>query len=136
MRYNVMVERYNTCREIECRTIISMVNNHVLPAAISYKERLSTVISNQKGFGLESSVEVDLYKRLSTAMENLYAKTNSIKNGLQSLAQLKCAKKGETFARELLPLCDLISQYSNELEEIIPDDMWPLPTYYDMLFLR
>ncbi len=136
MRYNVLTERYNTHREIEFRTLLSLIHHQVLPAAISYKEQLSTVIKNQKAIGLESSVEVEIYKTLSSAMESVFAKARSLKTGLDSAASVAHHKKGEAYARELLPLSESVAQHSNEIEEIIPDYMWPLPKYYDMLFIR
>ncbi|MEK6626618.1 MAG: glutamine synthetase III, partial [Bdellovibrionota bacterium] len=136
MRYNVLAERYNTHREIEFRTLLNMVYHQVLPAGITYKEQLSTVIRNQKEIGLESSVEVEIYKNLSSAMENLFGKARNLKTTLEATASIQHHKKGEVFARELMPLSETVAQYSNEMEDLIPDSLWPLPKYYDMLFIR
>ncbi|OFZ14485.1 MAG: hypothetical protein A2X86_15770 [Bdellovibrionales bacterium GWA2_49_15] len=136
MRYNVLSERYNTHREIEFRTLLNMISHQVIPSGIAYKEQLSTVIRNQKEIGLESSVEVEIYKNLSAAMENLFGKARSLKTSLDATASVQHHKKGEVFARELMPLSESVSQYSNELEDLIPDALWPLPKYYDMLFIR
>ncbi|MBI2521159.1 MAG: glutamine synthetase III [Bdellovibrio sp.] len=136
MRYNVLSERYNTHREIEFRTLLNMIYHQILPSGILYKEQLSTVIKNQKEIGLESSVEVEIYKNLSSAMENLFSKARNLKTSLDATASVAHHKKGEVFARELMPLSELVAQYSNEMEDLLPDCLWPLPKYYDMLFIR
>jgi glutamine synthetase len=49
------------------------------------------------------------------------------------LGEAKCADK---FAKELMPLSTHIADLCNIVEEAVPEDMWPVPKYYDMLFIR
>tara|TARA_R110002072_G_scaffold276051_1_gene437451 strand:+ start:194920 stop:197106 length:2187 start_codon:yes stop_codon:yes gene_type:complete len=134
-RFNVLTERYITLREIEFDTLVTMVHQHVLPSVIDYKVKLSEVIKNQKDSGFESSVEKELYKRINFSTETLYARVDNMRNSLKSLPEDE-QKKAKVIAGTLLPLSEEIAQYCNELEEMIPDDQWTLPKYYDMLFLR
>ena len=134
-RYNVAVENYNMYREIEFETQINLVNQFVLPTGLDYKTKLANVIKMQKDIELNSTLEVDLYKNLNVLMENLYDLTNELKRALETVGDDE-EKKAHAFAKELLPISEKIGDASNKLEEIIPDELWALPTYYDMLFLR
>lgn len=134
-RYNVLTERYITMREIEFKTLNNMVHQYVLPAVIDYKFKLSEVIKNQKETGFESSVEKEIYKRLNFATETLYARIDNLRNGLKELPE-DHQERANTIANTLMPLSVEVAEYCNELEDIVPDNMWSLPKYYDMLFLR
>jgi len=136
MRYNVLSERYFTYREIEYRTLLSLVQSKILPAAITYKDQLANLIKNQKAIGLESSVEVELYKRVSYSTENLFNKLNQLRTALEGAAAHGHHKKGEVFVKELFPLSQTVGQFCNEIEEVIPDTLYPMPKFYDMLFVR
>jgi glutamine synthetase len=134
-RYHVLLERYNTLREIEFDTLIMMVQQSVIPAVIEYKVKLSNVIRAQKETGFESSVEKEIYKRLNFAAETLFARVDNLRNGLKELPE-DDYKKAKIIADQMLPLSEEIAEYCNQLEEMVPDTLWPLPKYYDMLFLR
>jgi len=134
-RYNVLLEKYITHREIEFSTLKTMVNQYVIPAAITYKEKLSTVIERQKNIGLECSVEVELYKKINFAMESLSVNIINLNNKLDELGEDE-AHKASTISKALMPLSEEIATHCNQLEDLIDDDVWKLPKYSDMLFLR
>ena len=46
-------------------------------------------------------------------------------------------QEGANYARdELLPVMVAVRSHADALEEMVPDDMWPLPTYQEMLFIK
>jgi len=132
MRYNVLLERYITLREIEFSALQDLINQNVLPCAIEFKLKLGQVITNQKTAGLECSVEVELYKKINFAMESLASQLNIFKNGLDGLGHEE-QKRAETIANTLFPLSEELGEHCANLEAIIPDNIWSLPKYYEML---
>ncbi len=136
-RANVMLERYIKCREIEFRTQGAMVHKQILPCAIAYKSELAETIRKVKEAGADVSVETELLKRLSDVTKTLLAKSEQLEQGLEKAHgagdEYACAAK---IANELMPICNDIAQLCNRVEEIVPEDSWPLPKYYDMLFIR
>lgn len=134
-RFNVLIERYNTLREIEFETLIQMVNQHVIPSVLDYKLQLGQVIKTQKDIGFESSVESGIYKKLNYTTETLFNRVENLHNGMKELPQ-DGPKAAKVIADTLMPLSEEVAHLCGEVEEIIPDDMWGLPKYYDMLFLR
>jgi len=134
-RHNVLVERYNRCREIEVSTFIMMVRQFVLPSAINYKLTLAQVIKGQKEIGVDSFTEKDFIKNLTTTMDFLYDQTNNLQTLLKGLS-LDEEKRSIELADKLIPISENMAKLCNELEEIIPDELWTLPKYYDMLFLN
>ncbi len=136
-RHNVMLERYIKCRQIELKTLAGMVLKQVVPVAVEYKAQLAESIKKQKDCGADSSLELELLKDLATLSMSLYSQTISMSTTLDEmhhkLDEETLAKK---IAMELMPASVKIADLCNKIEEIIPDENWPLPKFYDMLFIR
>jgi len=134
-RFHVLIERFNAVREIEFRTLIELVNQHVIPYVLDYKKELGTVMKLQKDLTIESSVEKAIYKKVNYATETLFTRIENLVNALDELSD-DDQKRSQVIAGTLMPLSEEIAELCNEIEEIIPDTLWGLPKYYDMLFLR
>ncbi len=137
-RHNVMLERYNKCRQIELKTLSAMIQQQVLPAAVQYKAQLSESVKRLKEIpGVDSSLEVDLLKDLSNLSKALYDDTRALMHSLEELHhkgdEEMMAKK---IASDLMPRSFKIAEICNQLEEIVPENLWPVPKFYDMLFIR
>ena len=136
-RHNVMLERYIKCREIELKTLRGMVLKQILPVAVEYKATLAESVRSQKEVGADSSLELELLKDLASLAKSLYDQTAHLNSTLEALHhkhdEETIAKK---IAMELMPLSFQIADICNQIEEIIPDEMWPMPKFYDMLFIR
>jgi glutamine synthetase len=136
-RHNVMLERYIKCRDIELKTLRAMVNQQVLPAAVAYKASLSEGVKRLKDAGIDSALEIDLLKDLAALSKSLYDETSSMAHTLDELHhkgdEEAMARK---IASDLMPRSVKIAQLCNQIEEIVPDNQWPIPKFFDMLFIR
>ena len=136
-RANVMLERYIKCREIEFRTQSAMVHKQILPCAIAYKSELAETIAKVKNAGGDISVETDLLKKLGDVTKTLTSKIGALVEGCEkyhkTLDESGCADK---YAKELMPISTEVASLCNDIEEIVPEDSWPSPKFYDMLFIR
>lgn len=132
MRYNVLLERYITLREIEFSALTDLINQNVIPAAIEYKLKLGTVLANQKIAGLECSVEVELYKKLNFILESLASQLNTFLNAIEGLTHDE-QERAEIIASSVFPQSELLGELCADLEALIPDNLWSLPKYYEML---
>lgn len=135
-RYNVLLEKYVLAREIEYRTQIEMVHQFVLPSAILYKKQLMDAVTSAKSAGVEASAEKKLLKTLDLAMEKLYDDCTNLRNSLEAADIDNHVAAAKLFAEQLLPQSEKVADVSNEVEELIPDSLWALPKYREMLFLR
>jgi len=136
-RYNVMLERYIKCRDIELKTLREMVLKQVLPTALTYKAMLATSIKMHKDAGVESKVESEVLKQLPDVSRNLYEQTNSLYALLlESHEKLDEEALSYKISSELMPASFKIADLCNNIEELVPDESWPLPKFFDMLFIR
>lgn len=136
-RHNVMLERYIKCRDIELKTLRGMVLKQVLPVAVEYKGVLAQNIASLKASGVDHSLETELLNHLSNLSKNLYEQTTKMTEVLDQLHhQSDEEKTARVIAQELMPQSVEIASLCNQIEEIVPDDQWPVPKFYDMLFIR
>jgi glutamine synthetase len=134
-RYNILVERYIKIREIELETMIGMIHQFVIPSGLEYKKVLASLIKGQNDVGVPSQFELDAYKKVSRKIDEVYALSQSLHKELSG-EHSDHQKYAEKIAQELMATSTLMANLCNELEELIPNQFYNLPTYYDMLFLR
>jgi glutamine synthetase len=135
-RYNVRVERYCACRNIEFNTMVNMIHKDILPAAINYKNELATAIVNQKAAGVEAKADLELLKSVNSGVEALVANTKIMVAELDKHIGEDDIEYASKIANDLLPLSEKMAETIAYLEENVSEELWPLPTYFDMLFIR
>ena len=137
-RNEVRWDMYSKKVQIESRVMARMAINHIIPAAIEYKTRLLKEISlNKEVFGtLEGcSTEISAVKQIASLIEEIKAKVDEMfemrktANGLDD--EYMKASKYKEVADMLLELRIPI----DALEEIVDNNLWPLPKYRELLFI-
>ncbi len=134
-RYNILLERYIKIREIEFETMIDMIHQFVIPSGLEYKKVLASIISSQKDMGVSSHFEMDSYKKVSSKIDEIHTLSTALHKELSGNHE-DHQKYAEKIASELMTTVTTMAGICNELEELIPNQFYTLPKYYDMLFLR
>ncbi|MBT4793513.1 MAG: glutamine synthetase type III [Halobacteriovoraceae bacterium] len=134
MRYNVRVERYCKHRHIEFRTLVNMIHKDILPATIEYKGMLANSIDDQKEVGVDPKADIHILKLLNDRTNSLYEKTERLKTALGAMGEE--IGDVEKIVSEWLPLSEEMANDIAYLEEHVAEDVWGLPTYYDLLFAK
>ena len=131
-RVEILEEQYITNKEIEARTLVSMMSTQIIPAAEVYQFELAKNL-NAVSSALNSKNKT---KSQQAKLKNL---TNMIEDSLDLVQRLKQQEKKhlspDDIKNSIIPLMDKIRICSDELEGIVPDDLWPIPKYSEMLFL-
>lgn len=139
-RYEIMQEMYIKKIEIEAKVIGQLAASHVLPAAIEYQSRIAKSVANMKAAGLAKSnyqTQIELIqmiaKHIATIDEGLKLLAIEAKNA-NSLKNTQ--KRAMAFCNKVKPIFDTIRKASDSLEFFIDDELWKLPKYREMLFLK
>lgn len=133
-RYDVYAEQYILSIEVEAKLVLEMVKTAIYPTAISYLSELMSVVAEGSGLG----IEVD-----ATVAKSIAAETNTM---MAAIAELTDALGEHDFADTdahmahcaftIRPLMDKIRSHADALESEISDELWPLPKYREMLFIK
>jgi glutamine synthetase len=133
-RLEIYLEQYCKSIDVEANLTLEMATTLIFPAAIRYQNELASTCANLKSLGYDFDTDtldqmVDLVKSLQTSIREL---------------KLVMAEPGsDDLLAEARHCCDGVLQAMNqvrsvadELESIVADDLWPLPTYQEMLFIK
>ena len=131
-RLEVYLEQYVMSVQVEGRAAVEVASTLVLPAAIRYQGELASTAANLAAVGREPDL---------TALDGV---TDCVTALTAAVAELRAAlahPHGPTLqaARHacdvVLPAMDRVRAAADSLEEVVADDLWPLPTYAEMLFI-
>jgi glutamine synthetase len=123
-RFEVFAEQYATKLNIEAETAASIARTMILPAAVRHLAELKA--AGQKTLVAEAETLLD---ELVTALLELEER-NANPGDLASLEFAKWMRD------EIIPAMDAVRTVADRLERIVADDLWPLPKYSEMLFIK
>jgi glutamine synthetase len=131
-RYEVRLEQYALTIGVEAKLACEIGSTVILPAAIRYQTELAQNVATVKAAGFPA--ETSLLGQVSDSIADLTAALGRLKAALATHVEGSLAEA--LHARdELLPAMDAVRAAADTLEGIVADDLWPLPTYQEMLFI-
>jgi glutamine synthetase len=120
-----------------------MVSNQIIPAAINYQKVLIDSVQGLKSF----LKDVEFVKAASTQLElikEISERISTLKNASEEMTEARklannlgnSKKQAHAYCDKVKPFFDIIRYNVDKLENIVDDNVWPLPKYREMLFLR
>lgn len=134
-RTEVMFETYNTVIGIEARTLISMLRREVLPGALRYQAEVAGTVAATEAAGISADASKAQLELLIELIEKLLGAVQEVEQAERHESG-DGAKHAAHVRDKLLPAMLQARQASDALEQIVPDDLWPLPRYSELLFVK
>jgi glutamine synthetase len=140
-RHEIELEKYIKKVQIEARIMGDLAINHILPAAITYQNKLSSNISGLKAAGLGADTyasQTDLLQQVSKHIQVIYTQVNAMVEARKVANNIEDnRKKAIAYEADVKSaFFDEIRYHVDKLEHLVDDDKWTLPKYREMLFLR
>jgi glutamine synthetase len=132
-RLDVYLEQYVMSVQVEARLMIEMARTTIYPAAVRYQGELAATGANLKAVGYPFDTATldkvsDLAGGLLQSVERLEEALAHESEDLVEEAHHMCGK--------VVPAMVTLREYADGLEEVVADDLWPLPTYQEILFIK
>jgi len=131
-RADVLTERYIAILSIEARTLLSMLRTLVLPAATRFQTELADTVSTTQAAGFECASTVKELQKVITLVDQLRRAINAVETAVNKHPDTPI-KHAQHIRDRLAPAMAKARVASDALETITPADLWPLPTYAEML---
>lgn len=135
-RYEIYNENYSKVINIEALTMLDMAKKLYLPAASKYAKELAEIVSLKKAAGgADDSYESELLAKVSSLTASIYNKVKALDK-----AVIEAKNVSETGALALYYRNTVFQAMSelrenvDELEGCVPAEVWPVPSYADLLF--
>ncbi len=134
-RYEILLENYYKQINIEALTMQWMVRRNILGAGLSYESKLSELIIKKKEVGINADTEQKLLERSSRLIQDIYDRLEKLENAVKGESKItsvpELARYHEYTIHEAM---HSLREAVDELESIVPRDIWPYPTYGDLLY--
>lgn len=135
-RYVILSENYVKTLNIEGQLTSMMARTMILPAALRYQAEVAVAVNATKAAGVDNHGQVDLLRHLTGTINDFQTAIAKLDNSLAHHADGDVCAHAR-YARDfVLPAMNTVRSLGDKLETIVADDLWPLPTYREMLFIK
>ncbi|MDD2660458.1 MAG: glutamine synthetase III [Methylococcales bacterium] len=133
-RYEIYAEQYILAIEVEAKLVVSMAKTGIYPTVAKYLSELSATLSSLKsnGIDLDNECLVKIAALLKSMMETAGKLDEAISRHDFSTPE----EHMQFCAKTIRPLMDEVRHYADALEGEVADELWPYPTYQEMLFIK
>ncbi len=142
-RNEVKWETYTKKIQIEARVLGDLAINHVVPVATRYQSilvdnlvKLKTLFPVAKGNALTAR-DLSTIEKMSEHMGVIKEETDRMVNARKQANAIECEReKAIAYHDNVVPCMERIRYHIDKLELMVDNEMWPLPKYREMLFIR
>jgi glutamine synthetase len=127
-RYEVFVEQYVAKLNIEAETTFSMAKTMLFPAAVRYLGELR--------LAGESTGVATIAAEVSTLCDELVARIGELEEANGHPAVEDVLDHAKYVQETVVPAMNAVREVADHLERIVPDSLWPLPKYSEILFIK
>ena len=136
-RQEVFQEEYCKRVTIEGRTALVMARREILPAASRFASQLAAAAAAQRAVMPErrARYECSTLGSLTQLMDAAYSLTGELEDALVAADAMHDTEAKSFFLRDrVLPVMGALRAACDDMETLTPDDMWPMPTYGELLY--
>ncbi|QEY31908.1 glutamine synthetase type III [Synechococcus sp. RSCCF101] len=133
-RFEVYGEQYVLAIEVEAKVLLRMTRTQVYPAVMEYLDALAQSLRDQEYLGLPP--DRSSAGKVAQLNQSLLAECAALESAIAETPEDGVEASMRHCADVILPLMTRIREAVDGLEIIVADDLWPLPTYQEMLFSR
>ena len=136
-RYEVKLEKYNKLINIEARVMRRMMRRLYLPAISAYAAKVADHITSVKTAmpTANTSAQEAQLARIMDGLNDAQEKFDALAAKHKEIVKIDDAQAAANAnAHELLPLMESLRETVDNLEILVPDSDWPVPSYNEILF--
>ncbi len=136
-RTEILLEGYSKTINIEATATLSIAKRQILPVCVEYCGRLA----GTAGLVSDSGASCDAIRKslefVTTHVDQLDSAINSLETALsKARGQSKSHAHARSYRDDVIPAMQAVRQAADALETVVDAQLWPLPTYAEMLFVR
>jgi glutamine synthetase len=132
-RYEVAMEQFVMAVTVEAKLMLEMGRTMIFPAAIRYQSELARTCANLKAVGYEFDTNTldKVTELIKLLQDNLFDLEELLSHDGEDLLL-----EAQMMQKQVRPKMDAVRKHADALEGFVADDLWPLPTYQEMLFIK
>jgi glutamine synthetase len=135
-RYEVFLENYNKTINIEGQLAVLMANRYILPAAFEYQKQIGQSVAAVKAGGATSVQGRKLLGYYTKLVDKFKAQSDALQAALSHQAAASAEKHAKYMRDKVVPAMAKLRELGDAIEVETPHEIWPMPTYREMLFVK
>jgi glutamine synthetase len=135
-RFNILCESYVKTVNVEARLTSLMAKTMILPAALRYQAEVAGAVSAAKAAGVDVNGPATTLKTLTGAIADLQTAIGKLDHALDHHAEGDPYAHSKHARDAVIPAMTAVRSAGDALETQVADDLWVLPTYREMLFIK
>jgi glutamine synthetase len=135
-RYEVALEQYNKTVNIEAQLMVLMANRYILPAAYRHQGQLAQTVAAVKAAGATAKETRKALDEITRLTDTAKTRVDQLQTLLEHEGDGDALKHAKWFRDKVIPAMNALREAGDSLEGLVPQDLWPLPTYREMLFVK
>lgn len=134
-RAEIQYETYAKAINIEARTMIDMASKQIIPAVMGYTKTLADTILAVREAGADTSVQSELLTEVSALLkETKDALQTLIRKTDEAAEKEEGAVQANYYHSDVFPAMEELRAPVDKLEMIVDKEVWPMPSYGDLIF--
>ena len=137
-REDIQLEQYLKTVHTEACLAVRMARTQIYPAAVRYRQELASSATACTALGVPASL--DSLKDLAEVIGHFETSLRTLEERVLELDWSPCEehllKSTKQCLHSVLPAMEELRQWADRLENMVADDLWPLPSYQEMLFMK
>ena len=136
-RTEILLENYSKTLNIEAGVTLNIAKRQILPACIQYSSELAAAVNGLTAAGITPAVQKRELEKANSLIEDLSSAIDALEKAVGKAKQIdKAAAKARCFRDDVVPAMSEVRKAADTLEMMVDAELWPLPSYAEMLFLR
>ncbi|MGL6097334.1 MAG: glutamine synthetase III [Fimbriiglobus sp.] len=135
-RYEISNETYVKTINIEAQTMLVMGKTMIVPAALRYQAEVADAVAKTKAAGVDAAGQLAILTDVSTTLTGFQKALAALDAAAHHHVDGDSHAHAKAMRDTVIPAMVALRTLGDELETIVADDLWPLPTYREMLFIK
>ncbi len=135
-RAEIQYEIYAKAINIEAKTMIDIATKQIIPAVIKYTTVLAGSINAVKAAGpIDVSVQMDLLEKCTALLKDTNSAMNRLSKVVAKVPEIPEGRERAVYCKD--EVCKAMTELRtpvDELEMLVDKEMWPMPSYGDLIF--
>ena len=133
-RFEVYAEQYVLSIEVEAKLVIDMAKTLIYPTAMNYLSGLAK--TGKRMAQLEIKLDNSTAKTVAAETNAMMSAVEKLSSAMEKHDFASTEEHMQFCAKDILGLMDEVRSHADALEVEVADELWPLPKYQEMLFIK
>ncbi len=134
-RAEILYETYAKTINIEALTMIDMASKQIIPTVVKYTKSLADTVIAVREAGADASTQAELLQNVSKDLAEMKEALSKLKEAVAKANTIENAKEQAFYYKDSVKtVMDELRAPADEVEMLVDKEVWPFPTYGDLIF--